>query len=318
MKLDKRILLGPLFKPLSKARHSKTLRISSALLILPSQIIRARLNFPYFPVDIKGRKGMGALLRDAIQICNYAEQNKLVPRISSTNPLYSSNQRLDVIQTYFGPESTDHTPGLRPLKYLNKWSFLHLKFAKHISIREANRIFWFYLSPKLLIRDKMNAFLDGVPNGEFDLSVHYRGTDKVREAPMVNFSVFKDEMVCYQNTHGPLHHVFLATDEPAFERYIRDEFPGVLFQTYNLGAPGNVSTGRHFSNMNEEDKATEAIVNMFLLARAPCLIRSSSHMSAMSKIINPGIQTITLNRTHWGSGNFPEKEILDEENQIAR
>ncbi|MGZ4000076.1 MAG: hypothetical protein ACXVIY_05585, partial [Mucilaginibacter sp.] len=298
MKFDKRELLGPLFKPLSKARHSKTLRISTAILILPGQIIRARLNLPYFPVDIKGRKGMGALLRDAIQICNYAEQNKLVPRISSTNPLYSSNQ--DVIQTYFGPESMDHTPGLRPLKYLNKWSFFHLKFAKHISIREASRIFWVYLSPKLLISDKVNAVLDGVPNGEFDLSVHYRGTDKVREAPMVSFSVFKDEIVRYQNDHGALHRVFLATDEPVFERYIRDEFPGVVFQTYNLGTPGNTATGRHFSSIKEEDKATEAIVNMFLLARAPCLIRSSSHMSAMSKIINPGIRTITLNRTHWG------------------
>ena len=313
MKWAKRELLGPLFKPLSKAWHSPALRILTAVLMLPGQMIRARSNSSYFLVDIKGRKGMGAMLRDAIQVCNYAEQYKLIPRISSTNPLYTSNPRFDIIQTYFGPENPDHPPGLRPLKYLDKWSFFHLKLPKHLSISEANRIFRVYLWPKLLISDQVNAVLDSLPNGQFDLSVHYRGTDKVREAPMVSFSVFKDEIVRYQNNYGPLNHVFLATDEPAFERYLRREFPGILFETYNLGVPGDSRFGRHFSNMNEEDKATEAIVNMFLLARAPCLIRSSSHLSAMSKIINPAIRTITLNRTHWGSKNFPEKEILDEE-----
>ena len=64
MKLDKRKLLGPLFAPLSRAKHSRASRILIATAWLPSQMIRARHNRPYFAVDISSSKGMGAVLTE--------------------------------------------------------------------------------------------------------------------------------------------------------------------------------------------------------------------------------------------------------------
>jgi hypothetical protein len=311
--MDTRKLLGPVYGPLSKARHSKEFRIAEALMMVPGQIIRKYANSPYFPVVIKGQMGMGALLTHAILICNYAEENQLIARVSSANLLYSPNQRHDLIATYFGPEGGNKGGAFAPLKYLNTWSLFHLNYKTHVSLSEASRLFHTYFSPKPWFGEKVRAIMAKVPGGKFDLSVHYRGTDKAREAPLVDFSTFRDEIARYKNNQGYLEHVFLATDEPAFEYYIRAEFPDVCFHTYNLGFFIDISRGRHFSRMNEEDKAKEAILNMLLLAEAPCLIRSSSNLSAISKFINPEIRTITLNNTHWGSISFPEKEIIDEE-----
>jgi hypothetical protein len=52
---------------------------------------------------------------------------------------------------------------------------------------------------------------------------------------------------------------------------------------------------------------------MLLLSMAPTCIRSSSYLSAISKIMNPNLRTVTLTRDHWGSRAYPEFEILAEE-----
>ena len=62
MQFDKRKFLGPLFALLSKAKHSNVSRMLVATLWLPSQLMRANHNRPYFSVDISSAKGMGALV----------------------------------------------------------------------------------------------------------------------------------------------------------------------------------------------------------------------------------------------------------------
>jgi hypothetical protein len=318
MKLDKRKLLGPLFAPLSKAKHSRASRIIVATLWLPSQLIRKHLNYPYFAVNISSAKGMGAVLVEALLMCHYAEKNGLTPRITSTNRLYAPRSSEDFINLYLGPADQVHGPNLRPMRFNTLWSFYHLNFAHHMSLAEANQLFWAYFPPKPMIIGRVDAVLAGIPNRKFDLSVHYRGTDKVLEAPLVGFEVYEKAILDYQARGGSLQSVFLATDDTDFEAFVRQRFPRTVFTTYNLGSTFDTSRGRHFSDMNPEDKSIEALVNMFLLAAAPTCIRGASYMSAISKILNPALRTVSLNRTHWGSSGFPEYEILAEEDCALR
>jgi hypothetical protein len=316
MKLDKRKLLGPLFKPLSKAKHSRASRILIATAWMPSQLIRARHNRPYFAVDIGSSKGMGAVLSEALLMCHYAKQNGLIPRIISTNSLYAPRSGKDFISLYLGLADQDNVPDLRPMRYRTLWSFYHLKFAQHLSLSEANQLFWTYFPPKAIITDKVDAVLANVPNRKFDLSIHYRGTDKALEAPLVRFEVYEKAILDYQAGSGNIKAIFLATDDSDFEAFVKQRFPETSFTTYNLGSSINTLRGRHFSDMSPGDKAIESLVNMFLLAAAPTCIRGVSYMSAISKILNPTLQTVTLNRTHWGSSGFPEQEILNAENAV--
>ncbi len=313
MKLDKRKLLGPLFKPLSKIKHSRASRILVAMTWLPSQILRAHYNRPFFAVDISSSKGMGAVLTEALLMCQYAEENELIPKIISTNPLYASNVGCDFISLYLGLAEQSELPSLCYMRFRTLWSFYHLKFTDHLSITLANRLFWTYFAPRPVILDKVDNVLMNIPDHKFSLSIHYRGTDKALEAPLVHFELYEKAVHNHQLGGGSIQSIFLATDDENFETFVRQRFPHTQFTTYNLGTSVDTSRGRHFSNMSPEDKAIESLVNMFLLAAAPTCIRGASYMSAISKILNPELQTITLNRTHWGSSGFPELEILAEE-----
>jgi hypothetical protein len=317
MNIDKRKLLGPLFKPLSKAKHSRASRILAATVSLPSQLIRKRHNRPYFAVNIASAKGMGAVLTEALLMCHYAEKNGLIPHITSTNRLYITGLGEDFINLYLGLAGQNQLTVLRPMHFTTLWSFYHLKFAQHMPLAEANHLFWTYFPPKPIITERVDAVLAGVPNRKFDLSIHYRGTDKAREAPLVSYEVFEQAILNFQAGGTDLNFVFLATDDRKFETFIRQRFPNTVFATYNLGTTIDTSCGRHFSNMSPVDKGIEALVNMFLLSAAPTCIRGVSYMSAISKILNTDLRTVTLNRTHWGSSSFPEYEIHAEEHPVS-
>ena len=313
MKIDKRKLLGPLFPLLSKAKHSRASRILSATAWLPGQIMRKHHNHPYFAVDIASAKGMGAVLTEALLMCHYAENNGLIPRITSTNRLYAPGPGKEFINLYLGPMDQNCVANLRPMRFSTLWSFYHLKFPQHIPLPEANRLFWSYFPPKPTITDRVDAVLAGIHNRMFDLSIHYRGTDKAFEAPLVSYEVYEQAILDFRTGGGTLNSVFLATDDRGFEEFIKQRFPKTVFTNYNLGNAMDTSRGRHFSTTSPEDKSIEALVNVFLLAAAPTCIRGASYMSAVSKILRTELRTVTLNRTHWGSGGFPECEILSEE-----
>lgn len=61
--------------------------------------------------------------------------------------------------------------------------------------------------------------------------------------------------------------VFLATDDPAFSAALKEEMPQLSLTSYDRGqTPTGVA--RHFSDLAPDDKALEALVNIFLIARA--------------------------------------------------
>ncbi len=312
MKIDKRKLLGPFFKPLSKAKHSRASRILIALVWLPSQLLRHHYNKPHFFVNIASPKGMGAVITEALLMCHYAIQNNLTPNIISTNRLYTQNNNSDFISNYLGCLATNTLSNMKAMQLQTLWSFYHLNMAEHITLEESNRLFWTYFPPKPIITNIIDKILSDITNQQFDLSIHYRGTDKALEAPLVSFEIYKNAVLDYQAKNN-IESVFLATDDADFETYIKSQLPNLTFTTYNLGLPSDASRGRHFSDISPEEKAIEAIVNIFLLAKSPFLIRGASYMSAISKIINLELKTVTLNRTHWGSTGYPEMEILAEE-----
>jgi hypothetical protein len=278
--------------------------------------VRGVLNRPYFAVDISGRKGLGALLSEAVLLCHSAETRGLIPRIVSSNPLYASRKGQDFLADYFdgAPGKSGALPRrLFPMRFRTLWSLYPLGITQRLPLDEAARVFGRHFQPRPLVSDAVSAVLDSVPGRRFDVSVHYRGTDKFLEAPAAGFERYADALHRHREGGGALRRVFLATDDATFDQWIRARFPDVPFSSYTLGEPLDASRGRHFSDMKPQDKALEAIVNVFLLAAAPVCIRGASYLSAMSRLANPQLQTVTLNRDRWGSTAYPESEILAEE-----
>lgn len=300
-----------LYRHLVRSRHSQLLRRAAALARLPEQLVRTRRNNPFFAVDIRARMGMGAVVSHAIVLIHHAEAHGLLPRISSTNPLFSRGGR-DFISEYLGPGGTIAEAHLRPLRFDNLESVFHLRLAHHLPIVQANRIFWTYLHPKPVVTDRAETLLHDLGISQFDLSIHYRGTDKVLEGALVAYEDVEQAVTRHVDDGGRLDVVFLATDDVRFDRFVRSRWPKTLFVSFTLGRP-DPSVPRHFSDMPPEDKAIEALVNILLIARAPKCVRTTSYMSAISKIANPSLLTKTLSRTYADSRLFPEHEVLASE-----
>jgi hypothetical protein len=112
----------------------------------------------------------------------------------------------------------------------------------------------------------------------------------------------------------PVREVFLATDDPTFAVHLTEQFPTQRFTSFftdDVARP--FGQPRHFSSMSGHDKAIEALVNILAIARSPLCIRTCSHLSAWSAILNPEMRTISLNRLHAGIPSFPEREIAQKE-----
>lgn len=303
-----------LYRRLVWARHSPLVRRAVGLARLPGQLARARHNYPYFAVDIRARMGMGAVLAHAIVLNRYAETHELIPSIVSTNPLFSRRGR-DFLGDYLGPTSASVAHRLKPIRFDNLESVFHLEIEHHVPIAEANRLFWTYLHPKSVITDPVEAVLRDLSISQFDLSIHYRGTDKFLEGGLVGYEAVERAIARHVHDGGRVDIVFLATDDVRFEAFVRSRLPNTSFVTYTRGHPSDLLAPRHFSDMAPEDKAIEALVNILLIAHSPMCIRTTSYMSAISKIANPALATETLNRTYRDSRLFPEREVISDERE---
>lgn len=315
--MDKKALLGPLFPILSKAKHSRATRLTMSLSRWPHSRWCERVNHPYYITDIRGTKGLGALMCDALLICQHAERKKLTPLIISSNRLYCPSKKVDFLGDLFDQPlaGLSHMPR-RPIHLHTLWDMRLLGISEDMSLNNAHRLLTTYFSPTAEVVKQISYVLAKIPSDHFDLTIHYRGTDKHLEAPAVTFTAVDDAVRRYIKEHPDTKTVFLATDELKFETHFRAQFPELHVLTYFIGRDVDSTRGRHFASMPPEEKAQEAIVNMFLLARAPMCIRTSSYLSAMSRIINPALKTETLSLTHWGSTAFPEKQIIEQEQSV--
>jgi len=251
---------------------------------------------PTLDIDLSGKVGMGALICFALRLHALAEDRGMASTIACTSPLYSDGH--DVFARYF------HRPappeGWKPHSALATHWLMQIAAPYRLPLERAHRLFQSHFSP----REQLEELVAG---RSFDVSVHFRGTDKFVESGHVDAAKMLDALEEFLPRRGEGCQVFLATDDIAFSVAVRDAFPKAQFSDFELGevAPG---TPRHFAELAPEAKALEALANILLLARAPICVRTASYLSATSAIVNPEMRTLTINATPAMHG-FPEDEI---------
>ncbi|MFW2541549.1 hypothetical protein ACN2XU_02825 [Primorskyibacter sp. 2E107] len=253
-------------------------------------------------VDIAVPMGMGAILAHAIRLRAWAETRGYGLRIRSTCPLYSDGA--DLFEQFFAPQQgAPDAPPLGP--QASRW-VLRNEMPRHIPLDQSIAIAADLLRPNA----RLEAAISEARGGQdFDMAIHYRGTDKVLETGVAPFEELLTAAAPYLEG---AQSVFLATDDAPFAARIRADWPGVRFVSYDLG---EVAAGvpRHFSDLPAELKAQEALVNMVCIARTPLCLRTSSYMSSLSRILNPAHRTLTVNKSLTRNTPYPELEILEAE-----
>jgi hypothetical protein len=304
MKQSTRKALGPLYPLLMRAKGSP-LAVGTKSLVGALPYYRAVAQTPAPVVDLNTPVGMGALLCHALLLHAHFGHQGQDGHVRATSPLYSAGSE-DVLGRFFQRPAQ---PGGLPV--LGRWAteFLlaHVR-PDRVPLAEAQRLFARHFRPSAEL-DAAIAKATDCP--AFDLSIHFRGTDKFLESGRVTFAPMFDA-IRHELAGRTTAQVFLATDDAAFAAALKVEMPGLDCTSYDLG---EVESGlaRHFSDLSPTDKALEALVNIFLIARAPVCVRTSSYMSAVSALVNPAMRTVTINRTIALTPPFPELEVLAHE-----
>lgn len=255
-------------------------------------------------VDVSGRMGMGALISKALLFYALAEREGFNLTVVSSCPLYASQPNEDVFSTFFD-RATISAAAVRLDNLACRWAMRHAN-PKCLGLAQAAALYSHHFKPGTQLLMTVSSICKSF--GPFDLSIHYRGTDKVLESGEVPYELIVQKIENYI-INNDVRNVFLATDDQNFEIFLKHKFANIVFVTFNLGAV-DPAVPRHFSDLQPHDKALEALVNCYVIASTPVCIRTSSYLSSLSKIVNPGLQTITVNRTKAKRFMFPEDVVL--------
>jgi hypothetical protein len=192
----------------------------------------------------------------------------------------------------------------------------HLPFFQRIvrgmSFENEKDIIFQYLQPSARIQDAVTSY---IVENRLDnyIGIHFRGTDKHREAPSVNVEGFLQEIKRQTVLLGkPYSSVFVASDSDLrlkeILNLISKEFLQLRCKSYNaLRSEANLSIlyAREFS-MNEQIRlGDEALIECLILSRAQLLIRNVSHLSNFSVYFNLDLDLVNLNKPYNLENRFP-------------
>jgi hypothetical protein len=298
--------LGRIYPVLVRAKSSGTVRKMRAL---PGGLAYARWKgsgHAAIGLDIDTPIGMGAIVCHALLLHDHFARLGIDCHVRATSPFYAHPGQ-DMLARHF---VTDPWPADLPVLPSKTCDFIiEYRRPDHMDLLRASELMQRLFRPTPLLAEAIEEGAQGF--AEFDLAIHYRGTDKSMEATTTSAETALAEIDRQlQGLAEPV--VFLATDIPAFAAEVRAQFPQARFVSYDIGDVAS-GTARYRSTMNPDDKALEALVNSFLIARAKVCVRTVSYLSALAAVINPALRTITLNTLIGDDPPFPELEIAQRE-----
>jgi hypothetical protein len=149
-----------------------------------------------------------------------------------------------------------------------------------------------YIKIKPHIQKKVDTFVQEYFNGNMVIGIHYRATDKVTEAPLVDYQSVKDLLAQEIQSNDQIL-LFIATDDEKFLQYMYQQFPGRIVATNALrSSDGNAV----HSDLKKSpyQKGEEALIDCLLLAQCSKLYKTASNLSDAAIKFNPTIPVVSL------------------------
>ncbi|WKJ91883.1 nodulation protein NodZ [Methylomonas montana] len=274
-----------------------------------------------FAIEMHNPKlGFFAKLNWCLLVLYYCQRNNLIPYIELTSLNYiDANRGNDWFKYYFTNLAlrehgydADYHP--KYVTRIRKIKDLHLPgWCYHeLTLEHAAALFKQSIAIQPEIASEVDAFTTDHFANRKVLGVHYRGTDKVIEAPRVNWDFCEKTIRNYLADHSDTDVIFVATDEGPFLRHIALKFPDVEVISHDDHFRSEGGEAIHTLGTGGDNylKGRDALVNSLLLSKCNTVIRSSSFLSAWSSIFNPMLHVILLNRPNENALWFPEVEIM--------
>lgn len=132
----------------------------------------------------------------------------------------------------------------------------------------------------------------------FVIGVHYRGSDKLGEAPVISYPeiVASINLLLAEHSTMPIK-IFVATDDASFSTYIKEQFPNLIVMRDALRSDN--SAGVHTrADFAPYQKGEDAIIDCLLLSRCSVLMKTVSYLSDSSLLFSPEIPVIRLHTSY--------------------
>ena len=275
-----------------------------------------KFNRDWYAIEICSTFGFFAYLQTALYILLYCDDYALRPAIRFTGGAYAKgSDRAGWLENYF-------TPKLGPLPdqflFFSKIRSdhdlgLHVKYHDRFTIELAHYLFNKYFSIKDHLLADLDSFVAEHSIGEQFIGVHFRGTDKSFEAPRVPWQNVRDGIEELLRADKSIRGIFVASDEPELIEWLHSipfGLPVVSLENTEIYRSG-VATHLTSDTGDGYVKGKEALLNSLVLSRCGYCLKTASALSGWSKIFNPALRVVMLNKPYDRFFWFPDKKIWE-------
>jgi len=274
-------------------------------------------------VDLNSWVGLFAHLEWFLEISVHCERHGLTPCFMSTSPQYVDPERGPDWYRYFFT-NPQLSPGDRqriaagtvPVCRIDGIRQLGLpeNYDLALNLREAPKLVRKYIGVRPEVTERVDAFVGRHLADRTVLGVHYRGTDKRAEAPLLSYTHVRRSIDRFLDENDDFDCLFVSSDEQAFVEFIESEFSASVPVVYHEDQERS-TTGVAIHRSKSGDrfrKAEEAVINCLLLSRCDALIKTPSILSGWSRLFNPDLPVILLASPYEGQLWFPDRDLVSE------
>jgi hypothetical protein len=264
--------------------------------------------------------GLGARIVKTLEILLYCDERGLRPLVRYN---YFTDDRSN--HDYFGElfgyrlEDRETVTGTRYTRIRDIYELGWPEdYNKKLRLNIAGRLFGKYLEINQAIQDEVFSFCQINLEGDPFLGVHFRGTDKAGEAPLVAKEHLLNQIRNVLGEKPQLKKIFFSTDDQSMLDFVHRAGLGVpvIFREDAVRS----TDGNQFHRKVDVSKSVvhrDAIVNMLILSRSGYLLKTASILSDCSVVFNPDLEVRLISRPHSESLTWwPCSEIL--QNQAKR
>jgi hypothetical protein len=264
-----------------------------------------------FPIEIRSTVGLGAKLEWCLEIMAYCDENRLLPQFKFSYPTSAPSD--DYFSSFFKISGSPE----KPVRFVPISSIIELNLGKDYDTVLSVDLAHYLITKYLVIREEVVREVDEFCTQHFTkrrvLGVHYRGTDKILESPVVSYESVRANIDRYVQLYPDTECIFIATDDLNFLQNIQAASLGRAIISRDDAVRSR--DGRSIHESLDTDKYAinrDAIVNCLILSRCDALLKTSSILSDWAKLFSPQLPTVMLNEPYTEHLWFPERELIKE------
>ena len=197
-----------------------------------------------------------------------------------------------------------------PIHFLDELG-LPKSYGNEMSLNDGARIINQYIGFNDSVLEEVQNFYSKYFHGNSVIGIHYRGTDKIGEAPQVQYEKVVNTIAFAMKKDKNLNILFVSSDDQNFINYLSTKIKNIPIVWRDDYSRSSDNTAVHLnSKLNKNEVNRDAVINLILLSKCNFLIKTSSFLSDISKLLSPELPTVVLNRPYDWALWFPCREII--------